>query len=443
MISATRSLCSIAVLDRERLASQPGSGMISAMRAPGRGLLGSVSAVGDDPGAVIRAARLDAAFTVDQFASLVVQTRRRLGMAEVQHESVRRQLIGFESGDHRPGKQWRTLIAAALRTSEERLFGLDVSAVLPRPLLIDTHVTDATVQNLLNQRAVYAETEHIFGPLHVHHQVARDMQVVLDLITTTPARLRRDMRLAAASFAELLGWLAQDSGNAPQALHHTAEALAHLDLLNGSNPGIRAMLMMRRSNILTGTDPQTAAEYAEAAAQIASTLPSGRLHASIARQQALAALATGEERAFGEHVAYALDLAQAERSPNDLAAYATTAYVASEAATGLIELGRADQAAESLAEHLDHWPDGQQRDRTIAQLRHLRALTVTGDYTAALSHVDDALRAWRATPSARARHELSLLAAVLRDRSRGRAPLPLNQLRGRIKDALQGDPAHE
>lgn len=264
------------------------------------------------------------------------------------------------------------------------------------------------------------------------------MQVVNDLIKTTPARLRSGMRLAAASFAELLGWLAQDTGNAPQAQHYTDQALAHLDVLDHVDPALRAMLMMRRSNIVTASDPQTSIEYAEAAARLADALPSGRLHASIARQRALAALAAGEERDFDEHMAYALDLSQAGPAENELAAYATSAYIASERAAGLIKLRRADEAAGRLAEHLHQWPDGQQRDHAVAQLRYIRALTVLGDYSTAVQQVDDALRAWHATPSARARHEIGLLAKVLRDRSRSTADLRLNQLRGRIKDALQG-----
>lgn len=421
-----------------RLAASAIERMIGAMRALGRPLLGSVPAVQNDPGAALRAARQEAGLTVAQLADLVIETRRRQRRPEIQHESVRRQLIGFESGHHLPGPQWRPLLAAALRIPREALFGLDVSPALPRPLLADTHVTDATVQNLLNRRALYAETEHIFGPLHVHQQVAADMQVVNDLIKTTPAKLRSGMRLAAASFAELLGWLAQDTGNAPQAQHHTDQALAHLDVLDHVDPALRAMLMMRRSNIVTVSDPQTSIEYAEAAARFADSLPSGRLHASIARQRALAALAAGEERDFTEHMTYALDLSQATPAENELAAYATSAYIASETATGLIKLRRADEAAERLAEHLDQWPDGQQRDHAVARLRYLRALVVLGDYSTAADQLDGTLLAWRATPSARAQHEISLLAKVVRDRSRGTTDLPLNQLRGRIKDALQG-----
>lgn len=411
------------------------------MTAPDRGLLGSVPAVGNDPGAALRAARKEAGLTVEQLADRVQAVRRRRGYREIQHESVRRQLIGFESGDHRPGDQWRQLIAAALQIPHDRLFGPSAPRALPSPMLASTHVTEATVQILLRQRALHAEHEHIFGPLHVRKQAYADQQVVNQLLAVTPANLRQEMHRAAASFAELFGWIAQDSGDIRLALTLTDEALGHLNVVDHVDPAFKAMLMMRRSNILTTSDPRTAMECAEVAAQLAEHLPTGRLHAAIGRQQALASLGAGEERAFNEHVAYALDLAQADKTSDDLAAYATRAYVVSETTPGLIKLKHADEAAEQLIEHLPHWPDGQQRDHGIAQLRLVRALCVTGDYATALTYVDEAVAAWHATPSARARHELELLGGLLRDRSRGRPPLPLNQLRGRIKDALQGGSA--
>jgi hypothetical protein len=408
------------------------------MTAPDRGLLGSAPAVGNDPGAALRAARKEAGLTAEQLADLVEGVRRRRGLPEIQHESIRRQIFGLESGKNPVGPLWRSLCAGALRIPEERLFGPPAPRALPSPMLASMHVTEATVESLLRQRALHAENEHIFGPLHVQRQAYADLQVVNQLLVVTPAKLRHDMHRAATSFAELFGWIAQDSGYTALALHHTVEALGHLDVLNHSDPGLKAMLMMRRSNIITTSDPRTALEYAEVAAELAESVPTGRLHASIGRQQALAALAAGEERAFNEHVAYALELAQADKAEDDLAAYATRAYVVSETPPGLIRLKRADEAAEQLIEHLPHWPDGQQRDQGVAQLRLVRALAVAGDYGTAVRYVDEAISAWKATPSARARQELQAMARLLRDRSRGRPPLPLNQLRGQIKAALQG-----
>jgi len=395
-----------------------------------------------NPGAAIRAARLEADLTVEQLAGLVAQVRARRKMDESQPESDRRQIIGFESGHHNPGPRWRSLIAEALRIPQEQLFGPSVSRTLPPPLLAEVRVTDTTIANLLMRRAIYAQTEHIFGPTQVHAQVAQDMQVIDDLIRATPDELRRDMRLAAASIAELAGWLAQDSGDTRQADVFTAQALDHIHLVEDADPALVAMLFMRRSNILASSDPRTAVEFAERAARIASHLPTSRLHASIARQQAISALANSDAEGFLEHAAYAADLAedQATTDPalGDLAAYATPGYVASETAGGLIHLDRADEAAANLQKHLAAWPDGQQRDYAVAALRLVRALAVSGDYPSAVHISDDALSAWRATPSARARRELQLIAKLLHNRSRHDKSLPLTELRRRIKDASEG-----
>lgn len=276
------------------------------MRAPDRPLLGPVPAVGDDPGAGLRAARKEAALTVDQLAALVDDARRRRGLSEIQHESARRQLIGFESGDHQPGPQWRALLASALHIPQDWLFGPAPPKALPRPFLASMHVTEATARTLLHQRAQHAENEHIFGPLHVQRQAYADMQVVNQLLAVTPSHLRQVMDRVAASYAELCGWIAQDSGDFAVSLHLTDQAMTHVELRDDVESGLKAMVMMRRSNIVTAIDPRTAMENAEAAADLAGPLPTSRLHAAIGRQQALAALAAGEERSFNEHLAYAL-----------------------------------------------------------------------------------------------------------------------------------------
>lgn len=200
------------------------------------------------------------------------------------------------------------------------------------------------------------------------------------------------------------------------------------------------MILMRRSNIVMRQDPDLAIELAADAAAMAQTLPSSRLHASIARQQALAALAARDHQAFAEHAFYAADLAQADAIDGDLAAYATAGYVVSETATGLLILGRAEHAADQLRAHIAAWPDGQQRDQAVAHTRLIRALAAAGDYTTALDVSEAALRAVRAAPSARARHELDLLWRLLQDRARADRSLPLTTLRRRIIDARQGDP---
>lgn len=92
-----------------------------------------------------------------------------------------------------------------------------------------------------------------------------------------------------------------------------------------------------------------------------------------------------------------------------------------------------------MTEHVRTWPDGQQRDRSVAQLRLLRALVYARDYTRALSHTERAIEAYRATPCERGRRELRVLRDLLTDRARSNRELPLTELGRRIRAALQGD----
>ena len=411
--------------------------MIRMVGAFERPVLGVQATAGLSLGAAVKAARLEAGLTVEQLVARVQSVDQRRGLPALDPENLRTQIFKIEANRQHPGQKWRSRLSEALRVPSVQLFGPIASVPLPPPLLADTRVTDATVQNLLARRANYAEAEHIFGPAYVVNQVRAELHVVRDLIELTPALLRRDMRLAAAHYAELLGWIAQESGDLALADSATREAVDHLELVGGE-PGLRAMLLMRRSNVLTATQPRTATEFAEAAATLAAGIPTARLHGAIARQHALAAFAVRDESAFKRHVEIAYDLASAEPDDNDLAKYASPAYIVSETAPGLIAFRQADLAADRLQEHLDKWPDGQHRDQTVSQMRFVHALVAVGDYTAAYRHVDDALRGLRATPSARGHDELVSIAKLLRDRGRTHDSLPLTRLRGQIKDALSG-----
>lgn len=187
-------------------------------------------------------------------------------------------------------------------------------------------------------------------------------------------------------------------------------------------------------------DPSLAVDLAAEAAQLIDGRSVGRLRASIARQQALAAMADQDRPSFERHAACALDIAYTEPVADDHAVYATPAYVASEIALGFNGFRQSETALELLLEHHNCWPDDQQRDYAVACARLLRTLIALHEYHSALDHVDGAVRTYLATPSDRARRELRLCRKVIRDRSRTHRSLPLQTLRRRIEAALQGDP---
>ena len=384
----------------------------------------------------LRAARKAWGWTQHDLVKEVEQVRSRRGLEPIVRDSISRQIKAFERGG-RPGPLWRPLLAEALQEDEDRLFGLTVDAALPRPLLVRTPVNTNVLAVILAQRAAHIRAEHLFGPDYARALVDWDLVTIENLLPNAPSNLRCDVRRAAGRIAELGGWIAQDSGDPVKADLLTRRADDHL---RGADSALRAMIAMRRSNILLTSDPTLALELAAEAAQLIDGRCVGRLRASVARQQALAAMADHDRSSFMYHAAHALDVAQTEPVADDHAVYATRAYVASEVALGFIGFGHPAEALELLLEHHDSWPDDQQRDYAVACARLLRTFIAVHDYHSAVHCIDSTTRAYLATPSDRARRELRMCRRIIRDRARADKSLPLHTLRKRIEAALQGDP---
>jgi hypothetical protein len=258
------------------------------------------------------------------------------------------------------------------------------------------------------------------------------------LIRVTPPELRKRVRLVAALIAELGGWIAQDSGDSNAAQRLTARAAEHG---RGAAANVRAMILMRRSNVMTDADPDLAVELADDAAALVERASAGRLPASIARQQAIAALSARDEQGFVAHIARAADLAEVEPTADDLTVYAGPAYVTSEQAYGLLVMRRPEAAVDLLRQSVQLWPPGQQRDLGVARARLLRALVMVRDYAAAITEFPHVAQAYLAVPSARTRRELRRTRDLVREHARATSkPLPLIELRRRLDNALEGDP---
>jgi hypothetical protein len=384
----------------------------------------------------LRAARKAWGWTQHDLVKEVERVRSQRGLEPIVRDSISRQIKAFERGG-RPGPLWRPLLAEALQEDEDHLFGLTVDTVLPRPLLVQTPVKAHVLAVVLAQRAAHIRAEHLFGPDYARALVDRDLATIEKLVMNAPSNLRRDVRRAAGRIAELGGWIAQDSGDPVKADQLTRRAEDHL---RGTDCALRAMIAMRRSNILLGSDPEVAVELAADAARLIEGRSVGRLAASIARQQALAAMADHDRMSFVRDAARALEVAHTDPVPDDHAVYATRAYVASDVALGFMAFGQPEEALELLLEHHDSWPDDQQRDYAVACARLLRAFIGVRDYHSAVHYIDTTIRAYLATPSDRARRELRLCRRIIRDRARADKSLPLHTLRKRIEAALQGDP---
>ncbi|MFV8230237.1 hypothetical protein [Mycolicibacterium fortuitum] len=327
-------------------------------------------------------------------------------------------------------------MAEALQEDEDRLFGLAIDTNLPRPLLVQTEFDSDVLAVILEQRAAHIRAEHLFGPAYARELVDRDLTTIEELIRTASPAIRPEMRRAAGRIAELGGWIAQDSGDALKALELTTRAEDHL---RSADPSLQATILMRRSNIVLQSDPGLAVELADAAGGLISGISVGRLAASIARQQALAAAADRDRQTFTRLSAHAIHIAQTEPIADDHAIYASPAYVAGEIASGLMMFGDAASALELLREHHRSWPSGQHRDFAVAAARLLRATIMVGDYHSAVEQLPRTISAYLSAPSDRTRRELRQCRRLIRDRSRAATTLPLQTLRRKIEDTLRGD----
>jgi hypothetical protein len=127
------------------------------------------------------------------------------------------------------------------------------------------------------------------------------------------------------------------------------------------------------------------------------------------------------------------DLADVQPIADDLASYATPAYVASTISTGHLDTREPDTALRLLSAHLGNWPDGHRASYATALLRHLRATTMNRDYPTATINAPRALRAHAATPTADGENELKQLRNLARDRARGTSEPALTALRRHLE----------
>jgi transcriptional regulator with XRE-family HTH domain len=334
-------------------------------------------------GASIRRARLARGWSQDVLARRVAEARRA-GGESIDPASVKTQLSRWENGRVVPDRLTRQILADAFSTTVEALFGLQPADDLPRPVLLEAHVTTHTVELLRARRAVHAQTEASFGPAEASALVSHDLATIDGLLRVAPKRLSAELHEVAAMIAELGGWIAQDSGDVDQALVCTSRAYAHAQA--AENPRLEAMILMRWANVVASWDPRMSATLSQRADQLASALPPSRLHAAIARQRANVAAVLGDRAMFDAQVERARDYAAAPVTEGELTPYADRAYIASEQADGLLVLAEPERAAATLAEHVHTWAAGQERDHAVALARWLHALAASGDCRTALDH---------------------------------------------------------
>ena len=397
--------------------------------------MAAVDPINEDNAQRLRRALDDYGYSLREMAIEVENVRKLRGDDDLpKRESLKRTISDILRTGH-IGEMWREDLAAVFGADPDEFFAVPTETRLPHPLLLQLPVDGDVLSVVEAQRRAHIAAEHTFGPQHARPLVERDLTTVESLITNAPSPLKPQVRHAAGTIAEVAGWIAQDLGDHAAAERLTSKAALHL---RSAGPETTAMLLMRQSNILARTSPDLAVDLAAEAAQLIVGRPVGRLKASIARQQALAALANHDPRAFHRHAAHALELGDIAPAMGDHAIYAHAAYVASDIASGYLRIGEPDKALDLLTAHHGAWTSHQHRDQAVADMRLLHAYIAAHEYPHAVALAETAIPAYLAAPSQRARKHLGAASKLVRDRRRERTNPLLQRLSGLIKNATQG-----
>lgn len=358
-------------------------------------------------------------------AQLNLELRRAAGQLQVttaSEASLRVMISRWENGKEVPDTSYRLLLQKAFKLPAEAL-GFDderVTEISLTPLAALVHRGASRLQFSDDARGYFrgqfvehVRMDNLAGPGLVIETVLIQYRQLRTLAERSPAETLQ----LAANFAELAGWLHQDSGDLSLALKYAdesvdlAEATGKVDLL--------AYTLMRKSNVLSAVgDHQRAILTARRALAMAErSVP--HLAAVCLRQVALANSHLGHEIAARTALDRALELATPTvEINNELSSYCTTSYVQMEGASCLLVLGHPESAVKLCTDALFTWPVEIVRDKAVCFARLAIGYLDLHQLDDACESAMLAIHHVQATPSARTLHLLQLI---------GRRVLPFKQ----------------
>ncbi|MGW4720926.1 helix-turn-helix domain-containing protein [Nocardia sp. NPDC004260] len=296
------------------------------------------------------------------------------------------------------------------------------STALPERLAAAIHTpTEAQLAAaMLSTLAGHSVRDQLAGP-HDLVGVARNDLTFIDqrLAASRDGSIgRRRLQYAAGRYAELLGWLQQDSGDLEAAESWSKIALTHAKATNDVQ--FHAYVLMRSSNIASDAGKfSNAAYFIDEALLRADTLTSQQ-RAVLLRQQAnvFAARARSGERADVMACVDALTraaeaAAEPAEDPDDLAGYCSPAYVAMEAAQCWIELGHPEEALVISEQRMSDWSAYGRRDLGMGLARLSNAHAGVGSWSEAVEVAGYAAGIVADTGSHRTLNQLRATATVL------------------------------
>ena len=311
------------------------------------------------------------------------------------------------------------------------IVGADLGDV--RPLLSNLSRTSAVpvLSALRGIHRGYVEADRLTGSLCVAGPIQLQMPVIERACEVTRGADRVEMLEFACQFAEFGGWIFQDAGDLPCAMHWTNRALDYA--LELGDERVIAYTLMRKAMIATESgSPAQGLGIADAALKRKDAL-TPRLRAVILRQRSYSNAVLGEVIATARDSDEAVIEAVAgeNQGEEDRAPYCTPTYAAMEAGASWVLVGHPKTAIPILEKSRSEWVDHTQvRDYALCVSRLALAYAAAGDAERACEAADEVVGLAQGLGSRRVVSQLGLLYGGL---ERWRRDPTVARVRGRLK----------
>ncbi|MET9493853.1 helix-turn-helix transcriptional regulator [Streptomyces sp. NPDC006552] len=255
---------------------------------------------------------------------------------------------------------------------------------------------------------------------------------VTTLASRTTGSSRAGLLVTASRFAEYIGWMAQENGDATTALRATAEAVELAQA--GGNTELADYALVRRA-LVTYYDGDALGTVALARQAQSSAAPP-RVRGLAAQREAQGHALAGDDRACGRALERARDLLAADVDPRIGPVLGTTQLkdpVSMVEGWCLYDLGRPRQAADVLEHQCRRIAPHALNTRARYGLRHALALAASGEIERSCETARELLDFMSVAPSATIRTDVRRLD---REWSRFRGNPPVRDLRPALANAL-------
>ena len=275
------------------------------------------------------------------------------------------------------------------------------------------------------------QADMFLGPRHLIPTVKTQTELIIQLVQTADAGVRRDLLGVGAAYTALLGWLYQDAGDLRSSAYwrDLTLGLAH----RSSDTQLVSYALTNRAMMAIDLgDGRAVVDFAQAAlADQTQLCPKVRV---LALQHQAHGFAMLKDRPEADRLLDAAEMLT-ERVDDDYpwgnACRRTPAYMQVQRATCYGRTGRLNDAADAAAlwdQILRGMPEALRRDNAVFHTRHAAALAALPDPERVTSIAADAASLVHATGSARLRRELIALGDQARDWSHTAARRELGEI---------------